>query len=225
MFGLRSAGKQLQRALIGMLLSATHVLAAEAGEAMAEIHAFGQTLVLQTPFRSFEQRSATGPDGMLSRTQLTPNADDPLYGRHSVEVLTFQDGAQQLLSPSLIATTMQAQTAPFCPQAPQRLNLPDDVEGVALMSRCPAQSHLGGDLAMVQLVFFGPRDLHMVIWTDLVRPPESIVIDDPRWQQRVSSILPRHFCAPGEDNPRMVHCLSPKQVKASRRQHAGGVAP
>lgn len=204
-----------------MLVCTANVLAADAAEAMAEIATFGQTLVLQTPFRSFEQKSGTGSDGMVSRTQLTPKSDDPLYGRHSVEVMTLKGGAQRGVSPSLIAATIQARTTPFCQQTPQRLNLPADVEGAALLSQCPAQSHLGGDLATVQVVFFGPRDLHIVIWTDLVRPPESIVIDDPRWQQRVAKLLPLHFCAPSVDHPQMVNCLSPRQVKSMRRQRAG----
>jgi hypothetical protein len=217
---LRSCGKRVTAALIGLLLWSGGAYAGDSGAAMAEIEAFGQTLVMQTPFGSFEQKSASGADGMVSRTQLTPKIDDPLYGRHSVEIVTLRGGAQQGLSPSLIAATIQAQSMPFCRQAPQRLTLPVDIEGMAVLSSCAAQSHLGGDLATIQMVFFGPRDLHMAIWTELVRPPDSIVIDDPRWQQRVAGILPLHFCKPAADSPRMIQCQSPKQVKAARRQRA-----
>lgn len=207
--------------LLGALLWSGSAVASDTAEAMAEIEAFGQTLLLQTPFRSFEQKSSAGPDGMLSRTQLTPRPDDPLYGRHSVEIVTYHQGARQRLSPATVAATIQAQTTPFCTQVPQPLNLPADIDGAALISLCPAQSHLGGDLAAVQMVIFGPRDLYIVIWTELVRSPETATIDDPTWQQRVTKILPQHFCAPAVDNARMINCLSPKRVKASRRLPAG----
>lgn len=207
--------------VIGLLISTTNASADQPVGAVAEIEAFGQTMLLQTPFQSFAKRSSANSNHMMSRTQLTPEPGDPLFGRHSLEILSIKGGAQQGLSASVIATEMNAQNHAFCRQTPKALNLPDDVEGAALFSSCLAQSHLGGDLAMVQAVFFGPRDVYFVIWTDLVRPPENIVLDSPIWQQRIASMLPQYFCAPNADNPLMINCLSPKRVKAIRRQDAG----
>ncbi len=214
------ARKCLSLMAAGLLISATNASANQPVGAVAEIEAFGETVLLQTPFQSFAKRSSANSNHMLSRTQLTPEPGDPLYGRHSLEILSIKGGAQQGLSPSVIATELNSQSHAFCRQTPKALILPDDVDGAALFSSCPAQSHLGGDLAMVQAVFFGPRDVYFVIWTDLVRPPENIVLDSPIWQQRIASMLPQYFCAPAKDNPQMSDCLSPKRVKAIRRQPA-----
>ncbi len=217
---LKTAWSDLRRLLcelllvpvLGLFLYPVQAEVVESRQALAEIQVFGRQLILQTPFRSFEQKSFTPPEGMISRTQLTPKPDDPLYGRHSVEIIIFDRGAQLGLKVESVANSIQAGSSPFCRSKSVQLQVPASVNGSASFISCPAQSYLGGDLAMVQLAFFGPRDLYLVIWTDLVRSPDSIALDDPKWQQRVEQIAPKYFCTASADNPKMVNCISPKKL-------------
>ncbi len=197
---------------LGLFLYPAQAEVIESRQALAEIQAFGRQLILQTPFRSFEQKSFTPPEGMISRTQLTPKPDDPLYGRHSVEVIIFDRGAQMGLNAESVASSIRAGSSPFCRPKSVQLQVPASVDGSASFISCPAESHLGGNLAMVHLGFFGPRDLYVVIWTDLVRSPESVDPNDPKWQQRVEHIAPKYFCMASADNPKMVNCISPKKL-------------